>query len=106
MTLDKIKALLAESDRTGRPIQVKVSDRWVTTRAHEDVTFQLPEDSYRVEPPKLREWWVFPDGVKTHQKNGQWVWNPVVPVEMCDRSPAIMRKIGYVLSREVTEDSK
>lgn len=93
MTLDKIKALIAESDKTGRPIQVKVSDRWVTTRANEDVTFQLSEDSYRVEPPKLREWWIH---------GSSW------PVEagISRTADTGYEQAGWIRVREVVEDSE
>ncbi len=92
MTLNQIKALLKESEQTGRPIQVLGTDGWFDAMANGTMTFMLSDDCYRVappEPPKPREWWV----------RGSHAIEVEQPISSSNESD--LRKMGYVLTREV-----
>jgi hypothetical protein len=91
MTLNDIKALFAEHEKTGRPIQVKVSDRWMDSGLNEHLEFRLPDDCYRVAPPpKPREWWILTNSASLLEVHG---------------TSAVPRG-EYVRVREVMEENK
>ena len=93
MTLRKAKALLEESDRTGRPIQERVSDGW--TNVDSDMTLDRHDSAYRVAPPeplKPREIW---------RRNSE-VGHDFVTEE---HRKQLLSK-GYVLFREVLPEVK
>lgn len=66
MTLNEIKALLKESETTGRPIQVLegAEGNWRNIDPNDDCDWWTNHD-YRIAPleqPKPREWWIDNDG--------------------------------------------
>ena len=97
MTLNEIKALIKESEQTGRPIQYEgATGEWFSVFA--DRVYFEPTCNLRVappEPPKPREWWVITSSE----------FRPI-PAEKCEKTPREMANLGYVLTREVLKEVK
>ncbi len=98
MTLNQIKALIKESEDTGRPIQYRncLGEWYSLNSSTENVSLDAPSNLYRVAPPELpkpREWWVHVgSGPRIRDDHGgedaRWI------------------EAGWIRVREVMEDSK
>ncbi len=72
MTLNEIKELLAESEKTGRPIQYQnTAGTWSSMNPDGQVSLEAPRERYRVKPANPREWWIHSMGrpVKAGESN-------------------------------------
>ena len=98
MTLNEIRALIAESDKTGRPIQYRTGNgNWITLKENRSVSFEDDHDCYRVappEPPKPREWWLHPVSARP------------IPAGESQFIDDTHKQAGWVRVREVMEGEK
>lgn len=92
MTLNEIKELLAESEKTGQPIQYRGGPQtmWMEAKPDDDLAF-IKASHYRVKPAP-REWWIHPEtGTRIDE------------VDQMTR-PEMRKQAGWIRVREVMED--